>query len=134
MADAVHPRAGITSLANRAGWYAGLTLPSRGESFVAIDRTTRIFRAVAADGRPLVAEAQANVREGRFVDVGTTVQDVGGNLVSTASSIGALRCITLNERNMRVCSLSWSDLRLLPGWVLRRAPGPVGGPGRKRQG
>ena len=36
-------------------------MPIRGQSFVGIDQTTRIFRAVVADGRPLVAEAQALV-------------------------------------------------------------------------
>jgi class 3 adenylate cyclase len=55
-----------------------------------IDQTTRIFRDVVADGRPLVAEARAKLREGRFVDVDTTVHDLEGNLVSIASSIGAI--------------------------------------------
>jgi class 3 adenylate cyclase len=82
--------AAITELANRAGWYAGLTMPIRGQSFVGIDQTTRIFRAVVADGRPLVAEARAKLREGRFVDVDTTVHDSDGNLVSIASSLGAI--------------------------------------------
>jgi hypothetical protein len=39
---------GITSFANRAGWYAGLTMPRRGQSFVGIDQTTRLYRSVRA--------------------------------------------------------------------------------------
>jgi len=82
--------AGITSLTNRAGWYAGLTMPIRGYSFVGIDQTTRIFRSVPANGRPLVAEARAKLLEDRLVDINATVHDADGNLISTASSIGAI--------------------------------------------
>ena len=32
-----------TERANRAGWYAGLTMPRRGQSFVGIDQTTRLY-------------------------------------------------------------------------------------------
>src|SRR5436309_10542362 len=52
-----------------------------------------------------------------------------------ASSMGALRCISLNERIMRIVYLSrWSDLRLLPGGALREHPGPSAGPGGSDRG
>src|SRR2546421_1838656 len=52
-----------------------------------------------------------------------------------ASSMGALRCISLNERIMRVVYLSrWSDLRLLPGRYFNEHPGPPAGPGGSDRG
>jgi uncharacterized protein (TIGR00369 family) len=80
----------ITSLANRAGWYAGLTIPRRGQSFVGIDQTTRLYRPVPADGRPLRAEARAELRDGRFVVVDVRVRDADGQLVSSAHSLGVV--------------------------------------------
>jgi class 3 adenylate cyclase len=81
---------GITSLANRAGWYASLTIPRRGQSFVGIDQTTRLYRPVPADGRPLRAEARAELRDGRFVVVDVRVDDADGQLVSSAHSLGVV--------------------------------------------
>ena len=81
---------GITSFTNRAGWYAGLTMPRRGQSFVAIDQTTRLYRSVRADGRSLRAEARADLREGRYVALEVSVHDADGELVSSAYSIGAI--------------------------------------------
>jgi class 3 adenylate cyclase len=82
--------ASITSLANRAGWYAGLTMPRCGQSFVGLDQTTRLYRPVLADGRPLRAEGRAKVREGRFVAVEVYVHDADKQLVSSAHSIGVI--------------------------------------------
>jgi class 3 adenylate cyclase len=45
---------------------------------------------VPANGRPLVAEARAKLLEDRLVDINATVHDADGNLISTASSIGAI--------------------------------------------
>jgi uncharacterized protein (TIGR00369 family) len=56
----------IASLANRAGWYACLTVPRRGQSLAALEQTTRFYHAVPADGRALRAEARAEIAREHF--------------------------------------------------------------------
>jgi class 3 adenylate cyclase len=80
----------IASLANRAGWYACLTVPRRGQSLAALEQTIRFYHAVPADGRALRAEARAELRENTFVVAEASIHDADGRLVSTAHSFGAL--------------------------------------------
>jgi class 3 adenylate cyclase len=81
---------GIASLANRAGWYACLTMPRRGQSLVALELTTRFYRSVPADGRALRAEARAELREDTVVFAQTLIHDADGRLVSSAQRLGAV--------------------------------------------
>jgi len=78
----------IASLASRAN--ASLTIPRRGQSFVGIDFTTRFYRPVPADGRPLRAEARAELRDRRFVVLDVRVHDADGQLVSSAHGLGVV--------------------------------------------
>jgi acyl-coenzyme A thioesterase PaaI-like protein len=80
----------ITSLATRASGYASLTIPRRSQSFVGFDHTTRLYRPVPADGRPLRAEARAELRDRRFVVVDVRVHDADGQLVSSAHGLGVV--------------------------------------------
>jgi class 3 adenylate cyclase len=82
--------AGIASLSNRAGWYASLTIPRRGQSLVGLDQTTRFYRSVLTDGRSLRAEGRAELREGQFVVADVRVHDGAGMLVASAQSIGTV--------------------------------------------
>jgi uncharacterized protein (TIGR00369 family) len=90
---------GMASLANRAGWYACLTMPRRGQSLVALELTTRFYRSVPANGRVLRAEARAELREDMVVFAETLIHDADGRLVSSAQSFGAL--IDNTERQKR---------------------------------
>ena len=90
--------ASIASLSNRAGWYASLTMPRRGQSFVGLDQTTRLYRSVPADGRSLRAEGRAEMREGQFVVADVRVHDAEGMLVASAQSIGT---VVDNEKRQR---------------------------------
>jgi len=90
--------AAIASLANRAGWYACLTMPRRGQSLVALEQTTRFYHSVPADGRMLRAEARAELREGAFVVAEASIHDADGCLVSSAHSFGAVIDDTARQR------------------------------------
>jgi uncharacterized protein (TIGR00369 family) len=91
--------AAIASLASRAGWYACLTVPRRGQSLVALEQTTRFYDSVPADGRVLKAEAHAELRKDTVVYVETHISDADGRLVSSAHSFGAI--IDNTERRTR---------------------------------
>lgn len=91
--------AGIAALANRAGWYACLTIPRHGQSLVALEQTTRFYRPVPADGRVLRAEGRAELREDTVVFAEAHIHDADGNLVSSAQSFGAI--IDNTERQRR---------------------------------
>ena len=70
--------AGIASFSNRAAWYACLTMPRRGQSFVSLEQTTRFYSSVPADGRVLRAEARAELRENTFIVAEANIHDADG--------------------------------------------------------
>jgi len=90
---------GIASLANRAGWYACLTMPRRGQILVALEQITRFDCSVPADDRMLLAEARAELRGDNTVVAEARIYDAEGRLVSSAQSFGAL--LNAAERQKR---------------------------------
>jgi class 3 adenylate cyclase len=82
--------AAIAAFASRAGWYARLTMPRRGQSLVALEQTTRFYDSIPADGRVLRAEARAELRKDTVVYAETHISDADGRLVSSAHSFGAI--------------------------------------------
>jgi class 3 adenylate cyclase len=80
----------LASFANRAGWYASLTIPRGGQSLAALEQTTRFTRPVRADGRVLRAEATARLEEDTFIVAEAIVVDADGRQVSSAHSYGVV--------------------------------------------
>ena len=71
--------AAVASLSNRAAWYACLTMPRSGQSWVALEQTTRCT-VPFADGRKVRAEARAELREDTLVVAETSIHDADGSV------------------------------------------------------
>jgi len=106
----------LASLADMTGWNCGLALHRAGETLAGLDGYIRFFRTVAADGRPIRAEARAVAGgEGLFI-AEATVYDADGEVVASMSASAAPIDNKRRKRSRRraaereLCTILFTDI------------------------
>jgi uncharacterized protein (TIGR00369 family) len=106
----------IAVVANMAGWNAGSMRRRAGETWAGIELQIRFFRPVAADGRPIRAEARLRPSTGGLFVIETTVYDVDDEIVATTAGSGVPIDDTRRRRSRRraseraLCTILFTDI------------------------
>jgi uncharacterized protein (TIGR00369 family) len=106
----------IALLANTAGWTCGLMTHRRGETFAGLDVNIRFFRQVAADGRPIRAEAGPRLRSHDLFVAESAVYDADDEIVAITNASAAPIDNTRRRRRRRraseraLCTILFTDI------------------------